>query len=107
MTQQQIEQFRKEFKHIVWIKGEITEAKNRIVKLTRFDNNGSHSKAIREAIDECNKITLDFTGKLKGHTYNDWKEFSKKISAVKSKLKPVEQRYNRVLSEMNALVFEF
>lgn len=51
MTPNQLIQFKFEFKGVVYLKGKLTEAGNRIALLTRLDNNCSHTKAIMKALE--------------------------------------------------------
>ena len=51
MTDQQIKEFRTEFKSIVYAKGLITEHNKYISKLHIWDKNGSHHSAISKALE--------------------------------------------------------
>ena len=73
-----IKSFRKEFATIVYIKGKLKSSKLYISKLSRYDKHDSHKEAILKAIENKDKILKELNEKLKGKTYEDWAEFSRK-----------------------------
>lgn len=81
------EEFRKQFKQIVYLKGRVISSENKIKMFTRFDKNDSHKKAILTAIsirDAYKKKVEELLGKL---TYEQWCEKSKILTKLSTKLK--------------------
>ncbi len=106
-----MEKFRADFRSISWQRGQVTEAKAHVAKLTRYDKDGSHSKAILRAQDELkNQITLlrnkmdvyKDGGKL-NEDYTYLLDASRKISVLSGKLKAAKTSgtRNRVLAAIN------
>ena len=99
-----IEDFKTQFKKIVYKKGQITTHKLYLRKLHAFDRNGSHKKAILKALDEFDILKADSNLLLKGKTYEDWKEFSKKLSTLNSALKRTETKKLEIETNINNLL---
>ena len=70
MTEAELINYKKEFKSIVYLKGEITNKKNYIKTLCAYDNADSHKKAILSAIKQKNEVVSQFLEKLNGIEYN-------------------------------------
>ena len=105
MTEVEIEQFRRDFASIVYLKSQIIDAKNHLAKMSRYDNNGSHEKAILKAIDKIKELKQTMQEKLKGHTYEEWQELSKKLSKHSSRLKAAISQQEKAINELNNLNF--
>lgn len=86
MKNSEITQFRKEFASIVYWKGMINSQKRNVGTVTRFDKNGSHKNATLKSINILNDYREKFELKLKGKSYEEWAEMSKKISQIKNKI---------------------
>lgn len=87
------ETFRSDFKHIVWLKGQLTERNEYIRMLSRFDRTDSHQKAILKAIERRDVTNRQFIEALQGQTYEEWKQASKRLSYLTSKLiKSIERK---------------
>lgn len=105
MTPEKITKFKADFKSLVYTKGMVTEANNKIKQLSRWDRDGSHEKAIVKAIEKRDKIKKDYTEKLKGKRYEQWKDFSRKISTLNSRLNKAIERQKAITDEINNLTF--
>lgn len=87
MTLEEIDKFRNKFRAIVYQNSQIAKYNKTIIKLTRFDKDGSHFEAIKR-IQLLKKRELErFNLMLEGKTYKDWIEFSKKLSKLSSQYK--------------------
>ncbi len=87
MTPDDIAKFRSEFKSIVYTKGVITELNNKIGQLTSWDKEDSHKEAILKRIKQRDEMKDKFKKQLKGLTYDQWLEMSKKVSTLSNQLK--------------------
>lgn len=87
MTQQEQDQFRKEFTSIVFTKGVIKSISYHLRMMECYDKGGSHENAILRDIGELDKNKEILKQKLKGRTHSEWRDFSKRLSVLKSKLK--------------------
>jgi len=90
MTTEEQEKFKEEFRSIVWENSQVITANNYIQTLTRFDRNDSHKKVILEAIEKRDEIRKRLKEKLKGKTYKEWLEVSKKLTTLKVKLRTIQ-----------------
>lgn len=70
--------FKRIFKELVYQKGHIVDANNHIRQLSVWDNNGSHTQAINNAIYKRDKLKQEFEIKLNGKDYEHWKSFRKR-----------------------------
>lgn len=82
-----INKFKRVFKELVYEKGLIVEANNKIKQLSIWDKNGSHTQAINNAIYKRDKLKQDFEIKMNGKDYEHWKSFSKKLTNLVAKEK--------------------
>lgn len=105
MTPEQIDSFRYTFKRIVYHKGRVVEENNKIKQLTRFDRNGSHTNAINRAIEKRNQERDKLNALLEGKTYDEWLEFSKKLSAINSGLKSSIRNKELFKEKLNRIEF--
>lgn len=75
----------------------------RLKQLHAYDKNGSHEKAILNALSDRDKLKLKLKEILKGETYEDWKNKSSKITALKVRLKKARDREQIVMNEISKL----
>ncbi len=107
MTADEIQEFRKQFKSIVYIKGQLIVKQQYIAQLHQWDRNDSHKKAILKALDERDTLDRSLIESLKGKSYEQWKLFSKQLSTIicnneKTKRK-IEAYQIKVLSTENTI----
>jgi len=79
MRVDQIEQFKKEFKSIVYQNLQIAESDKRLKNLYAWDKNDYHKNAILKELDRRTELKKVLTEKLNGETYETWKEYSSLI----------------------------
>lgn len=106
MTVEQQEQFRKEFKSIVYQYSEIQSSNNRLKQLHVWDKNGSHEKAILKELDTKKAIQIKLNTMLKGQDYEEWKFVSKRLSVLSSKLRNANTQKEKAEKEINKLTFQ-
>jgi hypothetical protein len=82
MTEEQITEFRSQFKSIVYLKGEITSCNQKIAALTHYDRNDSHKAAILRALSKKEEIKAKYEAALQGNTYEWWQKRSKRLSVI-------------------------
>lgn len=87
MTTEEITRFRKEFASIVWSKGEVKERAHNLRLMEAFDKDDSHKEAVERNKNNLFKAQNSLKEKLKGRTYEEWKEFSKKLSFLTQRVK--------------------
>lgn len=87
------------------MKGKITDKAKGITMLHRWDKNGSHEAAIKKAVDRLAELKAQYKKLLLGKSYEDWKTFSKKLSACKTKLKASVNKKDKWQTEINNLKF--
>ena len=85
MTAEQIQQFLVELKQIRYYKGRIKEQELWVKTMSNFNKNGSHDKAILEAVNRLNDMRDQLKLMLKGLQYSEWNEISKKLHALMNK----------------------
>jgi len=78
----QIEQFKKEFKSICYLKSEIASRDTKLKSLYAWDKNDSHKNAILKELDHRSKLKEDLNKKLKGETYEKWRDYSSLLIKV-------------------------
>jgi hypothetical protein len=112
MNNSNIERFRTEFKKIVYQKSIIKDKERFLKQLYNWDRNDSHKKAILKALSEKDELQLTLSVMLKHKSYEDWKNFSKKLSKLNSRLATSKRLYQtlaiRILDtekEINDLIF--
>ena len=103
MIDERIELLLKEWRSIKYVKSEITNCNIKIKQLTRFDKNNSHKNAIEKVMAEKYLQIKNLNEKLHGKTYEDWREFSRKVSAIRSRMKPAQQRIEKLSNELSNL----
>lgn len=96
-------EFRAKFKHIVWLKGRIKAAEAYVKSVTRYDKNGSHTKAIKEAIDKLNNVKDQYNVSLEGKSYAQWKQESAELSKVLAKERRILNSQNKLQSKLKAM----
>lgn len=69
MSEEELIIYKKHFKHVVWLKSQLSNAKNHIRELSLFDKNGSHKDAILKAIARRDKAKTEFETSLNGFDY--------------------------------------
>jgi hypothetical protein len=69
MTQESLKEWSERFKTCVYLKGLVTTRNNYIKTLSRYDKNGSHTEAIKKAIELRDETKKEFTESLKGFEY--------------------------------------
>lgn len=95
------EEFRKQFKQIVYLKGKVVSAENKVKMFTRFDKNGSHTKAILQAIESKNRYKEAFINSLGDWTYEQWCEKSESLTKLTAKLKQSNFKKFKYSEEVN------
>ena len=85
MTETEIQEFKTEFASIVHWQGMIKSQSAQLRRLEAYNKGGSHDNAILKAIDVFKSYKSKLKEKLKGKSYEEWKEFSSKISAIRGK----------------------
>lgn len=106
MTSEQQEQFRKEFKCIVYQYSEIQSSNTRLKQLHNWDKNGSHDIAILKELDTKKSMQDKLKIMLKGHDYEEWKTISKRLTTLNSKLKNAIAQKEKAETEINKLTFQ-
>ncbi len=106
MTDLEIQKFRQEFKHIVYLKSEIISNTKYLTNLHAWDKNDSHKKAILEALEARKALQEDYKQCMKGIPYDDWLLFSKKLSALTTKLRAATLKKEKMETEINNLKFK-
>lgn len=94
------EAFRRQFKHIVHLKGRVTRNNNYIKTLTRYDKEGSHKEAIKKAIQLREQSNKEYKASLRGRSYEEWLETSSRLSTLNSQLKKTEERIKVIEKEI-------
>jgi hypothetical protein len=87
MTLQEQDQFRKEFTSIVQTKAVIKNISSHLRTMEYFDKAGSHENAISRDIGELGKYKDLLKSKLKGRTYNEWRDFSRRMYILRAYIK--------------------
>jgi hypothetical protein len=105
MNQFEIEQFRHDFRVLVYQKSIVYDRNESIKKLSRYDKQGSHEKAIVKAIANRDIESNKFKEMLKGKSYDEWKEFSKKICILQKRLKAIQVSQKKYEDKINQLKF--
>lgn len=105
MTAEEQSQFRKEFKSIVYQKGLISANGDFLRILHAYDKNDSHKNAILKHLDKRKELQNRFKEMLKGKTYEQWKQFSRRLSALNSRLKRGNSAKERAEVEIDKLTF--
>lgn len=104
MTPEEITRFREAFKKIVYLKGEMIKNNKHIARLTRYDKNGSHKKALLKMMDIKRKNFIEYKLLLSGTTYEDWLKKSYKLTVLQRMLKKVSEtkqlKYQQQLDEL-------
>lgn len=98
------EEFKSQFKKLVWIKSEIASYRKHLSRLHAWDKNGSHDKAILKALEKRDELKQKFEEMLRGKTYEEWQAFSKKLVNEQAKLKRARASFVRAgekLTEVN------
>lgn len=106
MTLLEIQQFRQEFKHIVYLKSEIITNTKYLTSLHAWDKNGSHQKAILKALDARKALQDEYRQCMKGTPYDDWLLFSKRLSAITTKLKAATLKKEKMEKEIENMKFK-
>jgi len=103
MRVDQIEQFTKEFRSIVYQKFKISDSDKRLKKLYAWDKNDSHKNAILKELDFRDKLEVVLTEKLKGETYEKWKEYSALINKAHKRYIAAKQAKEKWELEINKI----
>ena len=106
MNQEEIEQFRKEFKSILYINSKIKGINISLKKLHVWDKNGSHENAILKELENKKIIQIKLKESLKGIDYEEWKRFSKNLSILMSKVKNNTTQKEKIEQAINNLTFK-
>ncbi len=105
MEHEKQEQFRKEFRSIVYQNSLMADSGKYLTSLHKWDKNDSHKKSILAALDARKELQNKLKEMLKGSTYEDWKLFSKRLSVLNSRLKNAITQKEKAESEINKLEF--
>lgn len=104
MNREEIEQFRKEFKQLVYQKSEVEDSKRQLKTLHAYDKNGSHENAILKELDKLDDLRRKFKELLKGKTYDQWRGTSKKISYLTQRLRNSQRTKEKIQTEIDNLI---
>lgn len=74
--------------------------------LTRWDKNGSHENALKNALQRRDEIKEDINAMLKGHKYDDWKLLSKKITIITGRVRRAKDTLEKSELELSRLSFD-
>ncbi len=105
VPKEHIEQFRNEFKRIVYQNSQITSSNARLKQLHVWDNNGSHDKAIEIELATRDELKQKLSEMLNGRDYEDWRIFSIKLSSVSARLKRAITQEENAQIALNNLPF--
>lgn len=105
MSPSEVEQFKKEFKSIIFKNSQIADAKTKLRSLHAWDKNGSHEKAILRQLDQIEKYKDELKVLLKGKSYEEWRLMSKKITQVSGKLKTATSNKIKAEAEIESIKF--
>ena len=95
MTPQELDEHKKEFKQISWLKSQIALNENYVRQLTRFDKNGSHRLAIIKAIENLTDNRKKFKEALNGRDYDQlMKDLQKATQLSKRKDKTAFNQFS-------------
>lgn len=83
----------------------IASVKLRIKKLSSWDKNGSHTKAIVEAIEEKEALELVHRITLNKRTIEDYQKFAKKLSGIKTRRAHHQKIANELTKQLEELKF--
>lgn len=103
MKTEEQENFKKHFKHIVYINSQIEASKAKHRRLCIWDDNGSHHNAILAELERLNLLRSELKIALKEKSYEDWLGFSKKLSRINSIIKRIatqKEKYELQISEL-------
>ena len=106
MNNQQAEQFRKEYKSIVYQYSELMLSNKRLKNLHAWDKNDSHKGAILKELRVRENILGKLTAMLKGRDYEEWKFTSSRLSKLVTRLKRATERKIKCETEINNINFE-
>lgn len=99
-------EFRSAFRSIVYTKGELKSNENCLRRLFYWDKYGSHADAIQRANDRREALNTKFKSQLKGKSYAEWQQISKKLSSYNSTMKAVKSRQIEMEEKINKLIGE-
>ena len=105
VPKEQIEQFRNEFKSIVYQNSQVASSNARLRQLHVWDNNGSHDKAIERELVTRDELKQKLNELLKGMDYEDWRMFSVKLSSLSARQKRATTQEENARIEINNLKF--
>lgn len=103
MTTEEQEIFKRDFKNIVWQKGQVSKCNDWIKRLTAWDKEGSHTKAINEAIERREVEKGKLQEMMRGKTYEDWQKASLRLTKLNVRLKVAEKKVKEMEAEINSL----
>ncbi len=101
METEQINKFKREFKSLTYQQGQLTDSKERLKNLSRYDKNGSHQKALLKEMKNRDDIRAKIKEMEKGVAYDEWKKISKRLTALQYKLKVVDSRKRVIENELS------
>lgn len=105
MTNEQQDQFRKDFASIVYLKSQIITTDKHLHSLHIWDKNGSHQNAIDKALVIRKKQKVQLNELLKGKDYEEWKLFSKQLSILSTRLKRISIQKETTEKALDQLKF--
>lgn len=105
MNIQEEQKFRDELIEIQSLKRRCEESKQRLIRCTRFDINGSHKEAILKEMERKDVLVNRLKCLLKGKTYNEWITFSKKLTRLNQKIKTAKNNIIKAEKEIKLLKF--
>lgn len=98
-----IQQFRREFESIVWQNSQLSTNRAHLAMLHRWDRNGSHEKAILKSLDKRTELKAKLEEMLNGHSYEQWKYTSGKLSNINTRLNRAKASKEKAEAERDSL----
>lgn len=107
-TQEQID-FKREFKSLVWMKGEVTTSNGYVKRLTQLDDygKGSHTQPLLKSLNVRDEKRKRYTTALKGKTYDEWCAFSKRLSTLQGRLRVAKAHDTKARIELELEQLKF
>lgn len=87
MTLEEQIKFRKVFKRIIAKRSMVKSTAFNIARLESWNKKGSHENAIKKATEFHNSLKDEFLEMLKGHSYEHWRETSRKLALFSNRMK--------------------
>ncbi len=105
MTDAEITQFRNDFDVIKVLTTKIKAINTKISQISRWDNDGSHAKAIKLLIEQRITHQATLTTFLNGKSYTEWLSMSTTLNGLFSRRKKARQTVNSLEQKITKLKF--